>query len=96
MNKKKRALIFQGSFMFDLRSVGYDVHRSESQNRLLPEGEVLPMQNEALVPAAHYNLGELYNRIGQYCYRIGEIEKAKMLFFLANLYSGRLQLNLPA
>ncbi|MBO4383081.1 MAG: hypothetical protein J5847_03195 [Clostridia bacterium] len=54
------------------------------------------MQNEALVPAAHYNLGELYNRIGQFCYLIGEIETAKMLFFLANLYSGRLQLNLPA
>lgn len=54
------------------------------------------MQNEAMVPVSHYSAAEIYNRIGQYFYRIGDIEKAKVLFILSNVYSGNFELALPA
>lgn len=39
--------------------------------------------NAALVSSSYYDIATLYNRIGQYFYRTGEIAKAKMLFLLS-------------
>lgn len=35
----------------------------------------------------------LYNRMGQYYYRCGKVDKAKTLFFLAKLYDGTFQVD---
>jgi len=53
------------------------------------------MDNQ-LTTYGFYNTAELYNRMGQYYYRIGEIQKAKILFFLAHLYGGTFTVNSPA
>ena len=36
---------------------------------------------------------ELWNRLGQYCYRTGDIERAKTMFFLSKLYDGTFQID---
>jgi len=52
--------------------------------------------NEQLTTYGFYNTAKIYNRMGQYYYRIGEIQKAKILFFLSNLYSGTFTVKSPA
>lgn len=41
--------------------------------------------NSALVSANHYNPAILYNRMGQFFYRTGDIAKAKVLFVFSAL-----------
>lgn len=41
--------------------------------------------NASLVNSNYYDPAILYNRIGQYFYRTGEIAKAKMLFLFSVL-----------
>lgn len=35
----------------------------------------------------------LYNRLGQFYYRLGDMDRAKALFFLSKLYDGTFQLD---
>ena len=45
--------------------------------------------NMGLVSVNYYNPAVIYNRVGQFFYRTGDITKAKMLFLLSAFYSGK-------
>lgn len=50
-------------------------------------------KTRALTAYDPYQNAALYNRMGQYYYRLGDVDKAKALFFLSKLYDGTFQLD---
>ncbi len=43
----------------------------------------------SLVHTSFYDPSILLNRMGQYFYRIGDIDKAKLLFLMSGVYEGK-------
>lgn len=48
--------------------------------------------NNQLVPNNFFETAEIFNRLGQYYYRIGDIARAKIFFFLSNVFYGNIKL----